>query len=705
MGKSKMRNAFLSHKLKQIKTRLLIIDDNQIRYNQIVDLLTSKGHQVDAFLLDDIKSFEKQLHIHWDVVLFGRAYDLKVEQALALIHASNQPQLPLLLLNPESYHPSQYLNYINKGVYDLFNLDYPDRFYIGLVRTLSYSRSLQAQQHLLKELEIAETHIQTYAHDTHKALAVIQEGIHVKANREYLNLFGFNKEDEILGLPLLDILQPEQLQDFKQRFKRISQRNFDQARFDLKSLNPNIKQPNHALRIEFLPDTTQLDAVQISIETETSSQIKASSTGSELTNSSNRFYEQINRKMLNEPANKNAIVMFLLTGFHDQVAHLDQGKTIAYIKSVQEFIQEQIHSTVIKIAPALFVGLCQAANENLLYSKLQGLSPLLKPQLLDVDAENYSVQFAIGYSEIEGAIQNQEQFDFLIVHGLSHPIQHKKVESHDIQFSNFESHELPPAMVLGAELDREQQLIKELHSIIEQNAVHLKYQQLYDKQDTELYTYEVSSGVIYEKQWLSLEDLAELRKDTELAVKLDRWILVEACKQLYNFITQYPNAKLIINLNIYVLLHDKQVVNLIEKLFSIIRNTKNHPLILQFSTHDLLQYAEQVTPVLKQLRAQGALISVRHFGVDDTCTNLLSNQDIDLYRLDSKLTQSLNDDKEMAELQLQVQNYQEIRKVDMILPMLNNMNTFANAWNIDVRYLQGDYFQKKLDHLIDGQDH
>ena len=86
-----MRNAFLSHKLKQIKTRLLIIDDNQIRYNQIVDLLTSKGHQVDAFLLDDIKSFEKQLHIHWDVVLFGRAYDLKVEQALALIHASNQP--------------------------------------------------------------------------------------------------------------------------------------------------------------------------------------------------------------------------------------------------------------------------------------------------------------------------------------------------------------------------------------------------------------------------------------------------------------------------------------------------------------------------------------------------------------------------------------------------------------------------------------
>lgn len=697
-----MRNAFLSNKLKQIKTRLLIIDDNQIRYNQIVDLLTSKGHQVDAFLLDDIKSFEKQLHTHWDVVLFGRAYDLKFEQALALIHASNQPQLPLLLLNPEDYQPSQYLNYINKGVYDLFNLDYPDRFYIGLVRTLSYSRSLQAQQHLLKELEIAETHIQTHAQDTHKAVAVIQEGIHIKANPEYLALFGFKKEEEIFGLPLLDVLQPEQLQDFKQRFKRITQRNFDQARFEVKSLNPNAQSKGNVLRVEFLPDNAQ-DAVQISIETD-NPQANSGKVGVETGSSPVRLYEQFNRKMLNEPANKNAVVIFLLTDFHEQIAKLNQVQTSEYIKAVQGFIQEHAHNTVIKVTPALFIGLCQAANEDLLHSKLQGLTPLLKPQLLEFNSENYSVQFTIGYSEIEGAIQSQEQFDFLITQGLSHPLQHEKAKANEIKFSGFDSEEAPPASMLGAQLDREHMLLTELHRAIEQNTIHLKYQQLYDKQDTEPYIYEVTSGVIFDKQWLALEDLTELNSDVELAVKLDRWILVEASKQLYNFITQYPNTKLIINLNIHVLLHDKQIVNLVEKLFSIIRNTQNHPLILQFSALDIIQHAERVTPVLQQLRIQGALISVRHFGVDDQCMSLLSRDDIDLYRLDSKLTNNLDDDKELTELQLQVQNYKEIAEVDMILPMLNNMNSFANAWNIDARYLQGDYFQKKLDHLIDGQD-
>jgi len=44
MGSIEVRNPLLSKKLKRTETRLLIIDDNQIRYNQIRDLLTSSGH-------------------------------------------------------------------------------------------------------------------------------------------------------------------------------------------------------------------------------------------------------------------------------------------------------------------------------------------------------------------------------------------------------------------------------------------------------------------------------------------------------------------------------------------------------------------------------------------------------------------------------------------------------------------------------------
>ncbi len=42
MGSIEVRNPLLSKKLKRTETRLLIIDDNQIRFNQIRDLLTQQ---------------------------------------------------------------------------------------------------------------------------------------------------------------------------------------------------------------------------------------------------------------------------------------------------------------------------------------------------------------------------------------------------------------------------------------------------------------------------------------------------------------------------------------------------------------------------------------------------------------------------------------------------------------------------------------
>ena len=61
MGSIEVRNSLLSKKLKRTETRLLIIDDNQLRYNQILQLFSAQEHQVQACLLDDFKTFEKQL--------------------------------------------------------------------------------------------------------------------------------------------------------------------------------------------------------------------------------------------------------------------------------------------------------------------------------------------------------------------------------------------------------------------------------------------------------------------------------------------------------------------------------------------------------------------------------------------------------------------------------------------------------------------
>lgn len=701
-----MRNPLLSTKLKRTETRLLIIDDNQIGYNRICELLQTHDHKVNALLLDDLHAFEKQLQQNWDLVIFGRAYDLKFEQALTLIRASKQSHLPFLLLKPDDYQAEQYASYIRKGVYDLVNLDFPERFYFGCIRALSFSRSLQAQNQLVAELDVLQSHAQALVKHSHKAVAKIQEGIHIQANAEYLQLFSLKDESELIGVPLLDLLQPEDLNNFKFRFKKISQGNFDFARFDLHSLNPTMTAPN-PLKIEFMQGTEE-DELQLSIDianaslSEESTTLNASTPIDEpvpavVQTSKSIPYQQINRTLTQQPANMNALVLFSLASCPEAVFQSDWLTAKAYFLQIKAFLKEQTNAPLFKIDTGLVVGLFQAESEDKLKSKLIGLNALAKPQLLAVAQGSYPLHLRMGYRLIEQEISDAEQLEQLVAQAFKNPLPNSQQDDAlGLTIALDGQEELNPSEEIS--------LLQQLKTSLDNAEIHLKYQQLYDKEDQNIYTYEVTSGFIYHNGWQGLQDLYDLSEDQELSIKLDRWILVESCKQLHNFITQYPQAKLIVNLNKHALLFDETFPDLIGKLISIIGSRVEYPLILQFSEADLSQHLAEALKKINILREYGAQISIRDFGTSLYSESLLKQVDVQYLTLDAELTQALLDEEATAALQEKLVLWNEIRPLQTMLRDLNDMTLFANAWNVDVRFMQGDYFQKKLDNLIDTQD-
>ncbi|VXA58228.1 conserved hypothetical protein [Acinetobacter proteolyticus] len=695
MGSIEVRNSLLSKKLKRTETRLLIIDDNQLRYNQIAAIFNAQDHQIKATLLDDLKTFEKQLNLPWDIVIFGRAYDLKIEQTLSLIQASSQPSLPVLLLEPDDYNTDQYQNYIHKGIYDVLNLKVPETFYISLIRALSYSRLVQAEHRLLNELEAAQTQAQSLVAETHKAVAILQEGIHISANTEYAHLFGFSSEDELIGLPILDVLQPEDLAQFKLRFKKISQGQFEQGRFELRTQNPTVK--NNPLHIEFLPSGNE-EEIQLNIECGSSSQAAAAPAtvvSSEKVSSLNSALQQINRQLTNHPANANAVVLFSLSNCPNEVFQSDWRSTKAYFANIQNFIKEQVSVPVYQVDSTLYVALFQAESKNVLNSLLIGLNSLQKPQLLATAQHTFPLHLKLGYCELAQAIPDEAVFEQVLSKAFTATLpvfNSPKIDS-DIGLT---TEHIPTKVQLS--------LLQELKQKLDAGDIHLKYQQLYDKQDQHTHTYEVSGGFIYNNQWQDLSDLADLKDDVELSVQLDRWILVEACKQLHNFITQYPKAKLIVNLNHHVLLNDKKLPELVAKLLTIIGSKQAHPLILQFSEQALQQNLSQAQPQIALLRQHGAEVSIRGFGDSLYSDSMLQQIDAQYLSLHGKLTKMLASEKDIANLQEKILHFIGQKPVEIFLMELNDMNLFANAWNVEARFLQGNYFQKKLDRLTDVQD-
>lgn len=738
MGHFKVRNLLLSKKLKLSETRVLIIDDNQIRYNTLMELFQSNDHLAQGLLLDDLKSFEKQLNTSWDLIIFGRAYDLKMEQAVTLIQASEQVNIPVILIRPTEYKPEQYEYFIHKGIYDIIDLQEPERCYISLVRALSYSRTLQSKQRLLQDLESAKTQAQSLVEEQHKASAFIEEGIHTQANPEYLQLFGLSNEDDIIGLPVLDILQPEDLNDFKNRFKKISQGQFDYGRFDIKTRNQNAQSKN-PLKIEFLPGLEE-DSLHLTIEV-ASTKAKVISHDTSVSGSSpsttSVVFAQINRAMINQPAKANALIVFSLAQCPNEVLELSWQDVLKYFEGIQSFIKEQTNQNVLTIDTGVYGILLQAGSESLLDSRISNLNVLQKPQLLEINQKTYSFHLKIGSASIQTERFNEAYFSELVIQAYNSRLSSQQSES-DLQMSASLQEtqiELAPiqledeATPIALELDTapgpastviipnveaptpvqniqltDSPILRQITEKLEQGEIRIKYQQLYDKQDTNLYTYEVTSGFIYENQWKKISNLVELDDDIELSIKLDRWILVEACKQLHNFIHQYPAAKIIVNLNRHVLFHDKQFPELISKLITIVGSRATHPIILQFDEEDIAKNIVEAQKHIAILREYGADIAIRRFGSTISSEVILQQSDITHLTLDEKYTQMLAKDTTLQSLQEMIQKYMEIKPVEFLLIQLDDMSAFANAWNVDARFLQGDYFQKKLDQLTDVQD-
>ncbi len=707
MGSTKVRNSLLSKKLKRTETRLLIIDDNQLRYNQILNLLLGNDYQVQALLLDDLKSFEKQLNTHWDAIIFGRAYDLKIEQTLSLIQTSGQPHLPVLLLQPEDYQPQQYQAYIHKGIYDVVPLEPLDYFYITLIRTLSYSHLLQTEQRLTSELETIHSHTQTLVNNSHKAVALFQEGMHVKANTEYLNLFGFKQEEEIIGLPILDVLQPNDLNIFKQRFKKISLGQFDQARFEIQSQHAAIS-GNNALKLEFIPSQEE-DAVQLTIDYQLDLQTPANTVFSEKSYGLITPWQQINRQLSTHPAQANALVLFRLSQCPERVFQLDWQTPGQYFNQLQSFLKEQVQMPIFNLELGAYLGVLQAENSTVLNSQLASLQSLQKEHLLPINELNYSIQFKLSYAQITEPL-DEASFAKLLDQTNQQELPKAKSEIELAPTIDIISPE-PANSSISLDLSLQNvdapvqsSLLQQLKQQLARGEIHLKYQQIYDKHDQETHNYEVTSGFIADEQWHDLNDLAALRDDSELSIQLDRWILVEASKQLHNFITQYPKAKLIINLNTDILLKDKSFPELISKLLTIIGSKQESPLILQFSEQAIQPNLAIVQQLIARLRQHGAEISIRDFISSIYSESILQQLDVQYLKLQSKKTELLNSDAGLAQLQEKVLNYLTVKPVGILLADLNDMNLFANAWNVEARFLQGRYFQKKLDRLTDVQD-
>ena len=201
--------------------RLLIVDDRVEDAEAIVSALRNGGIAVRPLRPQNTAELEHMVASQpVDLVLAAASVAMPLEQVQARVAASGK-DLPLLLL-VDRIEEAAALGMAEAGLRALVLKHNPAHLLATLRREWADLEARRGLRRLEAQVRETERRCDSLIASSRDPIAYIHEGMHIRANDAYLEMFGFESFDEVEGMSLLDLVGPQHIESFKQLLKSLS---------------------------------------------------------------------------------------------------------------------------------------------------------------------------------------------------------------------------------------------------------------------------------------------------------------------------------------------------------------------------------------------------------------------------------------------------------------------------------------------------
>ncbi|MGH8079174.1 MAG: EAL domain-containing response regulator [Lysobacter sp.] len=207
---------------KDMVLRLLIVDDSVEAAEAIVSALRNSGIAVRPTRPENEQELSALILQHPpDLVLAARnSRNVSLLKLMQSVDASGK-DLPVLVLM-EAVDEAALLGVMEigaRGVVLRSNITHLQNVVRAEWSDLEGRRSLRRLEAQVRE---TERRCDALIDSSRDPIAYIHEGMHIRANAAYLEIFGFESFEEIEGMSLLDLVAPNQVDGFKHLLKQLS---------------------------------------------------------------------------------------------------------------------------------------------------------------------------------------------------------------------------------------------------------------------------------------------------------------------------------------------------------------------------------------------------------------------------------------------------------------------------------------------------
>ncbi|WP_078757513.1 GGDEF/EAL domain-containing response regulator [Novilysobacter spongiicola] len=217
---------------KDMVLRLLIVDDSVEAAEAIVSGLRNSGIAVRPSRPESESDMQSLLGAQsHDLVVAARdATTVPLDKVMLLVGASGK-DLPVLML-VESIDDAALMQAVDAGARSVVlrgRMEHIEKTIRNEWRDLEARRGLRRLEVQVRE---TERRCDSLIDSSRDPVAYVHEGMHIRANSAYLEMFGFESFEDIEGMSLLDLVSPQHVAAFKTLLKQLGKGESAPPRFE-----------------------------------------------------------------------------------------------------------------------------------------------------------------------------------------------------------------------------------------------------------------------------------------------------------------------------------------------------------------------------------------------------------------------------------------------------------------------------------------
>jgi len=683
----------------QSTLNLLVINDDQLYAERLVQLLSGYYDSVNLGFLDDKEELLKVLRQQWDVLVFGKAYDMSFTDVVSIVQEQNIDLPMICLVNeemPAAVSNDEGLPAVVSGTM-IKALRFDQELPVVMAICLQHSnlRSRRTLKTLRQVLSESEQRANVLIKNSKSAVAYIDEGIHIYANDPYLQLFGFKSLNDIVGVPVIDLISGgSNVKGFKQflrQFDKGSRKdvefNFESVRTDGGTFEAKLQMASATLEGE--PVTQIIIQQNQSNSADVAKRLAEAERTDNLTGLDNRrgFEEQMG--IIHQQATQGELTAGLLYVQLDSVGKIRSSLGLkgidATVKQVAYMLDELMpDGHVSRFSDTAFMILVKNKSTADLEKLAAHIGSRISEMLIEVDKRTTSTTVSIAVVKIEKNTVDPT----IVLERAMETINHIMVET-----SNHGGtyHVYDPSEHANSD---DHALAESLVHAITNNRFELSFQPIYDIDRDRSDFFEVYLRLPLadaENTVLTPDQFMTVAKSHNLLEKIDRWVLINACKKINDVRKQHPEARLLIQLTSATLV-DKKLPNVASQLIKAVGGAAG-VLTLQFNEKDIADHLTVAKSQFSALSEVDCQTGINNFGSSAKSIEIASLMQPDMVRLARSYVQDINSADNLDTVKSLITRINEV-KVDVLMPYIEEAATMSVAWSVGARYLQGYYLEE-----------